>query len=188
MGGQPLIMEMATPQENLTGLPVPIWIDEDEKYIDGGHGYRIKFKYKNGRINTRTNFIPMTIEDNPKVLFLPKDATIKAHEIELVKQWVIANKENLVLLSDKKIEYTSHFLKNMIRITKRGELNYPYFLKGTPYTKIGNYHKQLLLVKCGKNQFNVLDDNQQKFIFNECTNIETCQNYISKSFDSIKNN
>jgi hypothetical protein len=122
-----LLTEMAkTIGGNITGLPVTIWLDETQQYLRGGHGPRIKFHAVKGeQPNTHNNFGSMSISDNPEVMSIPRNANISSWEIELIKKFVIYNKDLLLKLINNEIDYKTQFLPNMIIIGKRGEPIYP---------------------------------------------------------------
>ena len=105
-----LLYEMAVFRKKTSGLPMDLYLDEEKTYLDGGHGYRIKFRGKDSGDNTR-NWIPLTISDNPEI---PKKYVNIKHgygekDITLLKEWVKKHKKKLIRLSDSKIEINEFY-------------------------------------------------------------------------------
>ena len=101
----------ATLRKKDTGLPVNIWID-DMAWKNTGHWKKIKFQPDTENRADTDTFIPMSIEDNPRVLMDNPQITIDAKKLEQVKQFVRINKNLLLLYADQKITI-SEFLQQM---------------------------------------------------------------------------
>ena len=83
-------MQMATMQPKETGLPVAIWFGE----VGGTHGPRIKVSNIKGKFAANDCFV-MSVSREPAVL-TPKNAKLKLHEVELIKDWIKLNYEDLM--------------------------------------------------------------------------------------------
>jgi hypothetical protein len=151
-----LLTEMAkTVDPSLTGLTVPIWLDESGQYLSGGHGPRIKFQAIRGEKKmTRSNFGSISISDNPEVMEMPKNADISSKEIELIKKFIIYNKDLLLNLINNKIDFDTEFKPNMIRLDNNGNPIYP-----TKNEKTFNYGFRLVKSKNGTYNFTDQNDN-----------------------------
>ena len=106
--------EMATLRKKRSGLPVNIWVDDSMKYIRGGHGMRIKFQPDKGNRPITQGMVPMTIEDEPRIIGTNK-LKISGSEIEKLKMFIKKNKDLLVSLSDMKIDF-GDFLNKMKKV------------------------------------------------------------------------
>lgn len=74
-----------------TNLPAVIYISQKE----GGHGPRIKFQNQKSDRPKESEWIPMTIEDNPRVIGNQK-LNLSSKELNQIKTWIIQNKEVLL--------------------------------------------------------------------------------------------
>jgi hypothetical protein len=74
-GERILLTEMSKVPANNTGLPIDIWVDENNKYLKGGHDPRIKFPATKGEKNSH-NYASMSISDNPTPFNLPINKSI----------------------------------------------------------------------------------------------------------------
>ena len=103
------LFEMANIEQEDTGLSVVVYVSPAQ----GNHGPRIKFMNDYGSAYDFDNAIPMTISDVPEisVSFKPK---IKSKDIQLIKRWVILNKDIL-------LDYWNHKVttKQMINSVER---------------------------------------------------------------------
>ena len=91
------IQEMANFRGSTFNLPVNIWIDGPREMK---HGKRIKVQN-----NYSTNFmvgdlISLTIEDNPRLGKTAKKVQIKTKDIEIIKRWIVENKQVLLRYSN----------------------------------------------------------------------------------------
>jgi len=96
--------EMSTLRKNRSGLPVNIWLDDSMLYKRGGHGMRIKFQPDKGDSPVTRGMVPMTIEDEPRVIGNNK-LKISNSDVEKIRDFVKANKDLLKALSDMKIDF-----------------------------------------------------------------------------------
>ena len=107
--------EMASLRKRRTGLPVNIWLDDSMLYKrTGGHGMRIKFQPDKGDRPITRSMVPMTIEDDPKIVGNNVKINLSASEIEKIKIFIKANKNLLIALSDMKIDIFD-FLERMVK-------------------------------------------------------------------------
>lgn len=123
-----LINEMATMQPKLTGLKVPIWVDEGTK---PQHTLRIKFQASKEQRTTR-DFSSMTVEDKPRIFNFPKKSELDSKDIEAIRNFVIYNKDLLIALSAGIIRYNNEFLKYMTKIGKNGGPLYSPYVADMP--------------------------------------------------------
>lgn len=123
-----LINEMATMQPKLTGLKVPIWVDEGTK---PQHTLRIKFQASKEQRTTR-DFSSMTVEDKPRIFNFPKKSELNSKDIEAIRNFVIYNKDLLIALSAGIIRYNNEFLKYMTKIGKNGGPLYSPYVADMP--------------------------------------------------------
>lgn len=118
-----LVNEMATMNPQLTGLRVPVWVDEG---TSPQHMLRIKFQASKDQKYTR-DFSIITVEDNPRIFNLPKKSNLDKRDLEAIKNFVVYNKDLLIALSKGIIKYNDEFLKYMTKIgTNGGPLYSPY--------------------------------------------------------------
>ena len=118
IGYKPALSESKTPINEMsilrakkTNLPTDIWVDEG---CVTKHGPRIKFKTSNEQRNSH-DYSTMTISDNPQVFFLPKNCILDAEDIEKIRQFVIVNKDGLILLLSGVIDLDT-FIASMSKI------------------------------------------------------------------------
>ena len=123
-----LINEMATMQPKLTGLKVPIWVDEGTK---PQHTLRIKFQASKEQRTTR-DFSSMTVEDKPRIFNFPKKSELDSKDLEAIRNFVIYNKDLLIALSAGIIRYNNEFLKYMTKIGKNGGPLYSPYVADMP--------------------------------------------------------
>lgn len=109
------LMEMATLRKFRSGLPVNIYVDDSMSYINGGHGKRIKFQPDTGNRPITRSMIPMSIEDEPRILINNPKTSLSYSDIEKIKNFVRINKQILLDLSDMKIDI-GEFLKKMKKV------------------------------------------------------------------------
>lgn len=106
------LCEMSNLRKNRTGLPVNISLqietDEDKKYP---HNLpRLKFQNNTAdRVTSNSDLIPVSIEDEPKVL-INKDYDKKL--FKFVKKWIQVNKEVLLKFWNQEID--EYDLKDML--------------------------------------------------------------------------
>lgn len=130
-----IINEMATMQPKLTGLRVPIWVDEG---TSPQHTLRIKFQASSEQRNTR-EYSTMTVEDKPRIFNFPKNADlVDKKDLEAIRNFVIYNKDLLIALSQGIIKYRVEFLKYMTKIGKNGGPLYSPHIADIPEYPINN--------------------------------------------------
>ena len=123
-----LVNEMATMNPQLTGLRVPIWVDEG---TSPQHMLRIKFQASKDQKYTR-DFSSITVEDNPRIFNLPKKSNLDKRDLEAIKNFVVYNKDLLIALSKCIIKYNDEFLKYMTKIGKNGGPLYSPYIGDMP--------------------------------------------------------
>ena len=89
--------EMANKWKNATGLPMNIWIDENQSYLQGRHSKRIKFQLDGSAKMNIHNSAPMGLDGELKVE-LPKHTGLTPREIDQLRNWVHNNKYALELI------------------------------------------------------------------------------------------
>ncbi|MBS7272585.1 MAG: hypothetical protein KIG97_09515 [Fibrobacter sp.] len=108
------LFEMACLRKNKTGLPVNIYVDDSGAWKESGHANRIKFQKDKGDRPVTRDMIPMSIEDEPKVMVSNPDMELSASDINAVKKFVIDNKDLLEKLGNTEIDIED-FINAMIR-------------------------------------------------------------------------
>ena len=78
-------------RKDQTNLPAVIYVSQAE----GGHGPRIKFQNQKSDRPQNDKWIPMTIEDNPRIIGNNK-LNLSNKELNRIKAWVIQNKNTLL--------------------------------------------------------------------------------------------
>ena len=81
-----------------TGLPVNIYVDDSGTWKKMRHANRIKIQYNKGDHPNTHGMIPMSIDDNPRILVDNPKMELSAADINAVKKFVIANKDLLIRL------------------------------------------------------------------------------------------
>jgi len=108
--------EMATLRKKRSGLPVNIWLDDSMLYKRaGGHGMRIKFQPDKGDHPVTRSMVPMTIEDDPKIVGTNVKTNLSVSDIEQIKSFIKTNKNLLIALSDMKIDFVD-FVAKMVKV------------------------------------------------------------------------
>lgn len=111
-----MITEMATLRKADSNLPMDIWLDEGGLYQ--GHAPRIKFRASKEQRNTR-EFSSMLLTNPPTIENLPSRYDIKPRDIELLRQFVVANMDLLLKLANSEIDYRTQFLPNMKKVNEQ---------------------------------------------------------------------
>lgn len=102
--------EIANIIQDDSGLPTIIYISPK----NANHGPRIKVQ-KNYSDNIQNNFFSVTISDNPSVI--GKDTgDIKDKDIQLIKKWIIKNKQILLDYSNGTEKSTKTVLNKLQKI------------------------------------------------------------------------
>ena len=96
-----VLVEMATLRKFETGLPVNIFVDDGGTWSKTGHGKRIKFQPDTGNTPITKNMIPMSIEDEPRILIKNPKLSINSKQINQIKLFIRINKD--ILLNVEKI-------------------------------------------------------------------------------------
>lgn len=79
-----------------TGLPVNIYVDDSGTWKKMRHANRIKIQCNKGDHPNTHGMIPMSIDDNPRILVDNPKMELSAADINAVKKFVIANKDLLI--------------------------------------------------------------------------------------------
>ena len=111
-----MITEMATLKKADSNLPMDIWLDEGGLYH--GHAPRIKFKASKEQKNTR-EYSSMLLTNPPTIENYPRHPDIKPRDVELLKEFVVANMDLLLKLSNSEIDYRTQFLPNMKKVNEQ---------------------------------------------------------------------
>jgi hypothetical protein len=113
-GERILLTEMSKVPANITGLPMDIWVDENNTYLKGCHGPRIKFPATKGEKNSH-NYASMSISDNPTPFNLPTNKSIITNkELELIADFIRSYKNELIKLSSNKMTY-EQFINELLK-------------------------------------------------------------------------
>lgn len=107
--------EMATLRKNRSGLPVNLYLDDAQSYKKGGHWKRIKFQADKGNSPNTRDMIPMSIEDEPRIMTGASHTKLSSADIEKVRNFVKANKELLLKLADFEIDFPE-FVQKMKKV------------------------------------------------------------------------
>lgn len=108
------LFEMACLRKNKTGLPVNIYVDDSGAWKESGHANRIKFQRDKGDRPITRDMIPMSIEDNPRILVQSPDMELSASDIDAVKQFIRDNRILLEKLGNTEIDIED-FIREMVR-------------------------------------------------------------------------
>jgi hypothetical protein len=190
-----LLTEMGkTLQPNQTGLPYPIWVDESEQYLDGGHGPRIKiFAVKGEKPNTRTNFASMTISDNPMIVSKPVNYNLSRGEEKLYANFVVYNKNLLLNLSHGKLKFQEEFESNITKIDDKGNSIQPPKTQTLQYTPFSKTCFGFTMVKSNNKLFNFVNSKNGKLIspnqwFTSAGNFTKYENNTVAAMVEVNNN
>lgn len=91
------IQEMANFRGSKFNLPVNIWIDGPREMK---HGKRIKIQNNYSNRFTPNDLLSITISDNPKLGRTFHKINIKNRDIEIIKVWVLQNRQTLEKYAD----------------------------------------------------------------------------------------
>ena len=110
-----MLLEMANISQNTTGLDVIVWVQTINTQSTGKHNLpRIKFQNNTSTKIQINELIPISISDNPKMLLKNNDLNkikISQAQINVIKQWIIKNKEILIDYWEEKITTDELFQK-----------------------------------------------------------------------------
>lgn len=106
------LFEMANLSTRETKLPVVVWIsikpDENHKIP------RIKFVNEKTTKTIKNNLVPLSITDDPYILSKNTTLNIPDSDFELIRQWVIKNKEGLLKVWNDEITPTEFVVKYLL--------------------------------------------------------------------------
>ena len=98
---------MANISQNTTGLDVIVWVQTINTQSNVKHNLpRIKFQNNTSTKIQINELIPISISDNPQILLNNNDLNkikISQAQINVIKQWIIKNKEILIDYWEEKI-------------------------------------------------------------------------------------
>ena len=102
-----MLLEMANISQNTTGLDVIVWVQTINTQSNVKHNLpRIKFQNNTSTKIQINELIPISISDNPQILLNNNDLNkikISQAQINVIKQWIIKNKEILIDYWEEKI-------------------------------------------------------------------------------------
>jgi hypothetical protein len=107
--------ELAALRKSDSGLPANLYLDDEKRYVKARHWKRIKFQPNTGDHPITRNMVPMSIEDDPKILAKDVKISLNAKQLNKIKAFVKANKNLLLQLADMKINLAD-FLKRMVKV------------------------------------------------------------------------
>lgn len=97
----------------VTGLNVDIFVDDGGSFIRNGH--RLLLFIRNGYNRQDGGFIPMSIEEHPRVLDDEMDFSIRYNDIFDVQDFIQANLNSLAALANRKISQ-EEFVSSINRV------------------------------------------------------------------------
>ncbi len=110
-----MLLEMANISQNTTGLDVIIWVQTNNTQSTGKYNLPlIKFQNNTATKIQINELIPISISDEPKILLKNNDLNkikISQAQINVIKQWIIKNKEILIDYWEEKITTDELFQK-----------------------------------------------------------------------------
>ena len=109
------LQEMSKLSKRMSGLPVNLWLDDSGTWKSSKHWKKIKFQRDRGDKSSTRNMIPMSIEDEPKILVQNPKLEITQAEIKEVREFVSINKDLLIKLSDQQLDI-DEFIKKMKKL------------------------------------------------------------------------
>jgi hypothetical protein len=107
--------EMATLYKKRSSLPANLYLDDEGSYLKSGHWKRIKFQPNTGDRPVTRDMVPMSIADNPQILVKNAKIALNTKQLGQIKAFVRANKDLLLLLADKKIDF-DNFCERMVKV------------------------------------------------------------------------
>ena len=112
------LREFTTLTKKRTGLPVNIWVDNSQSYIQRRHDKRIKFQVTHSdSIISTNNYIMACMDLKGNIIKKTYDSEVSeltSKDIKQVRNFVLNNREFLSLLSDNLIDI-GDFLEVMIK-------------------------------------------------------------------------
>jgi hypothetical protein len=109
------IEEMATLRKSDSGLPANLYLDDTGSWSKSGHWKRIKFQPNTGDRPIPRDMVPMSIDDNPKVLVKNIKIELNTKQLDQIKTFVRINKELLLQLADAEISILE-FGRRMVKV------------------------------------------------------------------------
>jgi hypothetical protein len=97
------IEEMATLRKSDSGLPANLYLDDTGSWSKSGHWKRIKFQPNTGDRPVTKDMIPMSIDDNPRILVKNVEVALNAKQLNQIKMFVRVNKDLLLRLASAEI-------------------------------------------------------------------------------------
>lgn len=113
-----VMCEMATLHQNESKLPTLLWLDDDKLYEP--HAPRVKFRADFQNKDTHHDS-SMEIKDTDKIHNMPRNCNLSASQIKHISYFVNANREALLQLADKEIDF-EHFKEHMVLVNPNGEV------------------------------------------------------------------
>ena len=102
-----MLLYMGNFSQNATGLDVIVWVQTINTQSNVKHNLpRIKFQNNTSTKIQINELIPISISDNPQILLNNNDLNkikISQAQINVIKQWIIKNKEILIDYWEEKI-------------------------------------------------------------------------------------
>lgn len=96
--GQDLMTEMSNLSKKRTHLPMIIWVEAGIRNLKHNKP-RMKFVNSTNDKLTDSELIPISIsKDNPEILVNDVKLKISNKDLEILKQWIIKNYDNLISL------------------------------------------------------------------------------------------
>ena len=95
-----LVCGMSNKRKDLTHLPMNIWIDEAQTYLDGGHSKRVKFQLDTGNKFNKHNIGSMDLDGN---LHCSDIGELSVSDINQLRNFVLNNKYALDKIADNDI-------------------------------------------------------------------------------------
>ena len=95
-----LVCGMSNKRKDLTHLPMNIWIDEAQTYLDGGHSKRVKFQLDTVNKFNKHNIGSMDLDGN---LHCSDIGELSVSDINQLRNFVLNNKYALDKIADNDI-------------------------------------------------------------------------------------
>ena len=93
------ILEMSVLRKFETGLPVNIWVDEGNSYLQSDHSKRIKIQPDKSEHPNSRYMIPICISDDPQIMVKNPNLHLSQYDIDLIKEFIKLNKDLLLNLN-----------------------------------------------------------------------------------------
>ncbi len=109
------IEEMATLRKSDSGLSANLYLDDAGTWSEYGHWKRIKIQPDTGDHPNTRNMVPMSIDDDPRIIVINSKISLNSKQLEQIKAFVRANKKLLLQLADAKIDIFE-FGRKMVKV------------------------------------------------------------------------